>query len=69
MKEFQRDHQLTQDGVCGPKTWDALQKAFNAISTPSEPQAEFYSITIPHLSKTQAEALQKAYPDSKMNKE
>ena len=32
VKEFQRDHGLTQDGICGPKTWAALEEATDKIS-------------------------------------
>lgn len=35
VKDFQRLYGLTVDGVCGPKTWDALEKA-----TAHQPDAE-----------------------------
>ena len=36
VKEFQRDHGLAQDGVCGPKTWAALKKAAEQLNGRSE---------------------------------
>lgn len=61
VKAFQKDHGLTQDGVIGPMTWDALQKA--------EPVEKTYSVTIKHLDKSQAEALHKNYPGSVITEE
>jgi hypothetical protein len=55
VKEFQRDHQLVVDGVCGPMTWDALQKAVNQIG--EKPVEKVYSVTIRNLNKTQADAI------------
>ena len=34
VKKFQKDHQLTVDGVVGPKTWAALDEAINKVMTP-----------------------------------
>ena len=61
VKEFQRDHGLTQDGVVGPKTWTALQDAVNKISD-KPPPAELYSVVIPHMTAAQADAVIKQYP-------
>lgn len=55
VRNFQKDHSLTVDGVIGSKTWAALDN--------NEPSAK-YTVTIPHLSKSQAEALTRQYPDS-----
>ena len=41
VKQFQRDWNLQQDGVVGPKTWAMLQ------STPGK--EILYTVTIPHL--------------------
>ena len=60
VKKFQQDHGLTQDGVIGPATWDALDK--------NEP-AETYTVTIQHLTGSQADALIKSYPGSTKKKE
>ena len=66
VREFQRDHTdengspLTVDGVIGAKTWWALDRP--------EPDTK-YTVTIPHLSKAQADALVLQYPDATMTEE
>ena len=55
LKEFQRDNGLQQDGICGPKSWSALEKAIGKIS--EKPAEERWSVTIPNLTKEQAEEL------------
>ena len=60
VRAFQRDHGLTVDGVIGRATWAALDGA--------EP-ATMYTVTIPHLSKSQADALISQYPGATMTKE
>lgn len=61
VREFQQDHTdengspLAVDGVIGKKTWWALDQ--------SEP-THTYTVTIPHLSKSQADALIRQYPDA-----
>jgi len=52
VKAFQSNMGLTADGVVGPKTWEALEKA-------EEPR---YTATITGLSKTQASAILKQFP-------
>lgn len=69
VKEFQRDHKLAQDGVVGPLTWDALQKATDGLKQPSDNTNEQYTVLIKHLTKTQAEALKNTYPDCTIDKE
>ena len=64
VKEFQRDHGLTQDGVCGPKTWAALQEAADKLS--QAPADVKYTVTITGLTKEQAEALCKEYKAASM---
>ncbi len=54
VKEFQKDHGLTADGVCGPKTWAALKKA-------EEPKTVTYTVTIPGLDRNEADELLKKY--------
>jgi len=63
VKAFQRDHNLTPDGVVGPMTWDALDKAVGPEPTPV-PVVKYYSVTIPHQTSEQAEALKAQYPDA-----
>lgn len=51
VKSFQKDNGLVQDGIIGQKTWDALQG-----STPL-----LYTVTIPHLTASVADALINQY--------
>ena len=67
VREFQRDHLLTVDGVCGPMTWDALEKAVQSIS--ETPKIQLYTVSIHHLDKTQAEAMRNNYPGSTVTEE
>ena len=55
VKEFQRDHGLSQDGVCGPKTWAALKEAAEKLN--EKPAEERWTVTIPNLTREQAEEL------------
>jgi len=54
VKEFQRDHGMTVDGICGPQTWAAL---IAATETFTPVKKKLFSVIIPHLTETQAEAL------------
>ena len=67
VREFQRDHGLTQDGVCGPKTWAALQEAVDKIGT--APAEERYTVTITGLTKGQADEICKAWKNATVKKE
>ena len=60
VREFQKDHGLTVDGVIGQKTWAALDS--------TEPATK-YTVTIPHLSSSQADALTRQYPDATKTEE
>lgn len=55
VRQFQKDWGLEQDGVAGPRTWERLMTA--------PVREKFYSVTIRHLDKTQAEAMANAYPN------
>ena len=59
VKQFQRDHGLTADGIVGVRTWTALDEA----------STNLYTVTIPHLPKFKAEALIKDYAGSSMVEE
>lgn len=62
VKEFQKDHGLAADGVCGPKTWAALKKA--------EAKEKLYTVTIRGLTKQQTEDLKKGdYQDITVTEE
>ena len=66
VKEFQRDNGLKQDGICGPKTWEALQEAVEKLNTKPE---EHYTVTITGLTKDQAEGLCKTWKTATSKKE
>lgn len=60
VKNFQRDHGLKDDGICGPRTWDALDH---------QPDVQLYTVHIPMLPLYKAEALIKSYTGAWMTKE
>lgn len=66
VKAFQKDNGLTADGVIGPMTWEALEKATAPNVTPVE---KTYAVTIRGLDYTQAKALSANYPGSEIKEE
>lgn len=60
LKEFQRDHGLAVDGVCGPKTWAELQSAADKVSAKPEP-VKLYTVTISGLAEDKAKAITQQY--------
>lgn len=64
VKQFQKDHALTADGICGPRTWDALDAAVGP-----QPAPVLYTVIIPHLTVQQANELLKQYPDGEKRSE
>ena len=60
VKQFQKDHGLTADGVIGSKTWTALDGAGPAIK---------YTVTVFGLTESQADALIMQYPGSQKDEE
>ena len=64
VKNFQKDHELTSDGIVGPMTWDALDKAID----PS-PSTKLYTAHIPHQTETQCKNLLTLYPDATFTEE
>ena len=57
---FQKDHGLTADGVCGPRTWNAIDNT---------PEIQVFTVHIPQLPLYKAEALVGQYSGAWMTKE
>ena len=60
VREFQKANGLAVDGVCGPKTWAALD---------SSAPIQTYTVHIPFLPKYKAEALISQYTGASMTPE
>lgn len=60
VKKFQEDHGLTADGICGPKTWEALE---NTV------EIKTFTVHIPQLPLYKAEAIINQYPGAWMTQE
>lgn len=70
VKAFQLDHGLDADGICGPKTWAALDAA-QSEDGQQEPETEEvrYTVTVPGLTLQQAEKICGEWKDASMMKE
>ena len=55
---FQSDHGLNRDGICGAKTWETLISAVDSLRPVADP---LYTVHIPHLTVYQTEALMQTY--------
>ena len=64
VKAFQRANNLGVDGVVGPMTWEALEG-----SKPAPAPETKYMVTIPHLTKAEADGLKKEYPNATVKEE
>ena len=60
VKAFQKDNGLKADGICGSKTWQALDVT---------PLPVLYTVTIPNLTASLADELLKKYPGSTKTEE
>lgn len=60
VKKFQKDAGLVQDGICGKKTWAALDAAV---------EIQIYTVHIPQMPLYKAEAIINQYPGAWMTKE
>lgn len=65
LKEFQRDHKLDQDGVCGPKSWAALQEAMDKLKEKPDP-VKTYSVIISGLDMEKAREIAGNYPGARI---
>ena len=63
LKEFQRDHKLTQDGICGPASWREL------LNTEPKPIEKKYTVKINGLTKAQADEIKNKYPGATVTEE
>lgn len=61
VKAFQTASGLKADGIVGKATWAALDAA---VGPKPEPGETFYTVTIPHMTESQAEALCAQYPQA-----
>ena len=67
VSEFQSDHKLIVDGVVGPMTWDALDKAIASLN--EKPSEKHYTVIIRGLDQAQAEAFTNNYPGAEIMEE
>lgn len=58
VKAFQKAAGLKADGICGPKTWAALE--------PAEPEPKTYTVVISGLTREQAEQLRDSYEHARI---
>ena len=62
VRAFQTKNGLVVDGVCGPMTWDALEKAAGQAGQKPTESEKVYAVIISGLDKTQAEMIAANYP-------
>ena len=65
VKEWQKEHGLKADGIVGPATYAALDKATAGKKT-GTPSEKTYSVIIRNLDKAQADAIANNYPGAEI---
>ena len=77
VRQFQSTHtypptgeRLSADGICGQKTWSALDAAVGSSTAPAPaPVTKLYTVTVPHLTLEQANLLVTQYPGCEKKEE
>ena len=64
VKAFQKKNGLVADGVVGPMTYEALDKA-----VPDPGTETYYTVTIEHITQEQANEIKRQYPSADVEKE
>ena len=66
VETFQYDKRLVIDGICGPKTWAALDAAIAGLDQKAEPVIITYTVTIPGLDLEKAKAIAAEHPGAEI---
>jgi hypothetical protein len=67
VRAFQGNNGLQVDGICGARTWAALDAAVAALAAPDS-SIETYTVIIPGLDLVQASSLAESYPGAEIVK-
>jgi len=65
VETFQYDHKLVIDGICGPKTWEAIDQALEDQDHQPEPVVS-YAVVIKDLSLEEAKQICEQYPTAEI---
>ena len=63
VETFQYDRKIGIDGICGPKTWAAIDQAMAEKQNAPVPEIK-YTVTIKGLSLDEADSLVMKYPNA-----
>jgi hypothetical protein len=61
VEQLQLKHGLVVDGICGPKTWAAIDQDLAELNAPAEPVKISYTVQIPGLDLETAKKIAEAY--------